>query len=196
MVGQTQFRHRCRVGLSSLVRFGIGLRWAGSGCDRFPAQPLQFRIAEVGLQPGRVFIAVWLNPNQTVVEHGLQGFPLGIEQLHLHRAAAAARTLQPQRILMVHKKAVAIEADAQPPAAIAIAQVLQRRIPDQPIQQQRLPVLTPAGGNRHEPGGIRFGLGARQFLPEVPAPLDGSPRGFDRFTPGVGGPGTEPMAAR
>ena len=97
---------------------------------------------------------------------------------------------------MVHQKAVAIEADAQPPAAIAIAQVLQGRIPDQPIQQQGLPALTAAGGNRHEPGGIRFGLGARQLLPEVPTPLDGSTRGFDRFTPGVGGPGTEAMAAR
>ena len=137
-----------------------------------------------------------LQPNQTIVEDGLQGFALTIQQLHLESGALAAAPFQPDRFLVVRQKAVSINADADAPAAVSIAKVLKWGIPDQPIQHQRLLVLLICGRDGHDPGGIRRWLGFVQPLPEVQSPLNGSARGRDSLPPWVGGPGAESMTSR
>ena len=160
------------------------------------AQTLQFVFTEPGLEPDGSVTAAGHQPDQAIVEHGLQWFALAIQQLQLQRGAVAAGPFQPDRFLMVRQKAVAINADTDAPAAVSVAKILKWGIPDQPIQHQRLLVLSVGGWNRHNPGGIWRWLGGVQSLPKVQSPLNRTARGCHRFPPGIGGPGAETMAPR
>ena len=104
--------------------------------------------------------------------------------------------MQPQRVLAVEKNAVAVDAQAQSPASVSIAQVLQRCVPDQPVEQQRVIAPKFGGTDHHQPGGVRGGLGSRQGLQLVQPPLQAGARAFHRFTPWIGRIGRESVTAR
>ena len=106
------------------------------------------------------------------------------------------RAFQPDRFLLVNQHAVAVKAQTQFPALVAVPQVLEWGIPDQPVEQQRLAAAPARRNNGNQPGSVRTRLGSSEGLPAVQRPGDRRPRGRHRFPPGVGGPGTEAVAAR
>ena len=181
------------------VQFGTDVQGGFRVDELLPgraAQALQFVLTEPGFQPDGPVAAAILQANQSIVEHGLQWLPLTVEQLHLDCGGLAAGSLQPDRFLLVRQKAVPINAEADPPAAVTVAQILKGGIPDQPIEHQRLLALLTGGWDRHDPGSIRRWLSGVLPLPKVQSPLQGSSRCRDRLPPRIGSPGAEAMAPR
>ena len=107
-----------------------------------------------------------------VVEHRLKRFPTAIEQFHLQDGpTTAAVPLEPEGVLTIGQEAVAIEADANSPACIAVTEVLQGRIPEQPVEQQRLMIDLLCVEIGYQPGLIGLGLGPFKPLPLMKLPL-------------------------
>ena len=149
------------------------------------------------LQPGRLSAAGRLQSDQVVVEHRLKGVPTAIEQFHLQDGSTtAAVPLEPESVLTIGQEAVAIQADANPPACIAVPEVLQGRIPEHPVEQQRLMIDLLCVEIGNQPGLIGPGLGPFKPLPLMKLPLQGCSGALDGFSPGVSSPGRESVASR
>ena len=72
-----------------------------------------------------------------IVKDGSDRLAQAVEQFHLHLLVPAALATNPESLLAIHEEAVAVEGESQTPARIPCAQVLERCIPDEPVEQQR-----------------------------------------------------------
>ena len=111
------------------------------------------------LKPGRSISAGWFQAGQLVVEDRLKRFPAAIEQFHLKRGPAIAATpFEPEGVLTISQEAVAIQADANSPLRVTISEVLKRRVPEQPVDQQRLMIDLVCDRIGYQPWLIGLGL--------------------------------------
>ena len=103
--------------------------------------------------------------------------------------------LQPEGHLPVHLEAVAIHRDPQAPVGVAIAQVLQGGIPQQPVDQHRFTASQRRRAHRQQLGLARLRLGEGGGRDTMHGDLGTGARILHGFSPGAGGIGGDPMAA-
>ena len=169
---------------------------------RFPQQAGEVVVIEPPLHPDRAGRSPWWQGPKLIVEGRIDRITQAVEQLHLHGVCLQgvgrirAALSQPNRILTIHQEAVAVQGQPQSPAPIAIAQVLERSVPNQPVEQEGVAAPKLSGTDHHQPGGIALWLGAFEFLQLMQPPLLAGSRAFHRFSPGIGGVGREAMASR
>ena len=131
-----------------------------------------------------------------VIEHRAHRFTHAIQELHLHAPRPIAAPLDPERLLSVHQKTVSIHGDSQPPASVSFAQVLQRCVPNQPIEKKGLTAAQVRRADHGKPGGVRCWLRSFKTLKLIKTPLQTGSRGFHRFAPGHGRISGETVASR
>ena len=123
--------------------------------------------------PGRAWGRGGRKSQQPIVENRVDRFAPAIQQLHLQRRPfPSVAAFQPQSLLMVNEKAVSVETDTKAPALVAIPKVLQRRVPEQPVHQNRLVAGPRRSSDRHQPRFIGIRLCGGKPLPEMQPALD------------------------
>ena len=184
-VGRQRLRLRGRCGL----RLSFGSRL-------FTAQQGQIRGRETGAQPGGLTAG---GADHHLTHHAVEGriewIAAPIQQFQLHRIAASLEAFEPQGCLPVDQKAVAIHADAQPPAGVVVAEVLQGCIQQQPVDQHRVHHLLRIRAGRYQlrtAAGRQLGGVARH---SVHPDLCTGTGGLHRFPPGSGGVHRDAVAA-
>jgi hypothetical protein len=118
----------------------------------------------------------------------------GIHQLQQKRVPAGAQAAQPKRFLVIQQEHVAVEADPQSPAVVAITQVLKGRIQQDPVERQWL-----MGRDHRRQQGNQLGRAggrASQRVGGGPVQADlGEGAGIaHRLAPGHGSDDAEPVA--
>ena len=164
--------------------------------SRFAAQLQQLLLLDPLLQPDRPDAVGGVHPEQAVVEHRLQRLSPGVQQLQLQRGSAfAALPPEPHGIQVIGQEAVSIKGDPDSPACIALLEILQRCIPEQPIQKQWLLIRTLCHGNRDQPWFVAPWLGSFQALPLMQLPMQRGSGALHRFAPWISRPGSKPVAS-
>ena len=161
----------------------------------FAAEQGKVAFIQVLFHPGRALARGGRKSQQPIVEDRGDRLPPSIQQLHLQRRPlTSVAPFQPQSRLVVNEKAVSVQTDAEAPALIAIPQVLQGSIPEQPVHQKRLVAGFCCAPDRYQPGIVSTRLCGSNLLPKVQPALDRCPWGAHRLTPWVGRPRTHAMA--
>ncbi len=148
-------------------------------------------------RPGCGFATWWVEVHllHQAVEGRIQGLAQAIQQFELQAVAPRLPAPQPQRHVLIHQKPITIDGDPQAPAAIAVPQVLQRGVDQDPVQQQRLVGTQVGRTHRQQLGTARLGQTQRVGQQPVHGDLPQRSRALDRFTPGPRRVNREPMAA-
>ena len=178
-------------------RFQLRLRLR---CWQLAQQLGKLNVAQTTLKPaGRGPCgAAWLGERHRAhqaVERWVEGLAASVNQFQQQAVVSWAPTLEPQRYVLVDQEAVTVDGHPQSPAAIAGSQVLQWCIQQDPIEQDRFPLTQLCRADRKQLHTARRwqgpGVGHQPVHPDL---LDRA-WAFDRFTPGAGGVGGDPVAA-
>ena len=181
--------------------------WRAGGCGRLAEQLGQFDRAQTALEPagGRGNLAAGPLPQAVgrfenhllhqAVEGWIEGLTASVDQVPLEAVAAPLPALEPEGHILVEKKAVTIDGDAQPPAAIVVPEVLQRGIQQQPIQQHGLGDGQLGGAHRQELGTVWGWNAGRIGSNPIHADLTRGAGALHRLAPGAGRIGRDSVAA-